>query len=1361
MANIFQQSVMQFLERKGVKPSPLLGAKTPLPSPKVGLMDVVKQIPSATKQVGQGIGQFAKDIIMPPRGFSEEELSKAKPTLKEGLLAGPKMGAEIITSLGGLYGAFPRSNAQRESVSKFLQTSLGNKLADAGEKIAEFSKPRTAGEAKAMRAGDIATLLPVGSLKSVKATQALAKEKNIVKAFEGFEDLTTKVLNRLKGKTTTSKQEILDLTNMPELKQIERDLIRNIIKDEGDKIDVPKFAKKVKAELLPLERESLGDRTGSTLYENISLPTELRGKVKNYDENLYRSPITTSAGNIHFSRLGGEPKYFGHTRIEDMADNKTRRVIEVQSDLYQKGGLDTEINTPMRDMRQRKGGFAEVEQEVEANRVRLAKLQQYNDPTAHFRMIREEIKKASQDGKTKLQFPTGETAMKIEGLGGTHQQWGSRTQRARLTPENLVVGDEISRIPTAQDFTPDVMDKWIITDVLGDGKFKAVPKDRVETLRDPFGADTGGKLTKSDIEYINSLPEVETFDISGKVDTSNPIYKFYEKDIGKYLKNKYNAQLITDPQGVKWWEVNIGKDIAKQPVEAFGAFAGVEQDEEGKMSFSPEKAALGLLGAGAIKKVSKAERGFIKSAKEAIPQATKIAGQYIPRGTDELAIKAKNLIKDDIVAAEKLVMTRADDNAVAVASELIKKYGDDAAKATDEVQAGMFYDKAAEIANTLAPKLTEQGRSIQAASILGRLTPEGQLRFAAREIQRYNETATRKIPELTGEQARFISEEMKAIQGMADGDLRAERFQKLQRYIQDLVPTPLIKKITTIWKAGLLTGIKTSGLNMFSNLAHASSEIIKDIPATAVDSVASLFTKERTKSFRTPDLKATKTGFDKGLRYLKTGFDERNIAQKLDYKRVNFGKGKIAKAFQAYTDTVFRVMGSADQPFYYGALSRSLGDQAIAQGMNKGLKGQALKEFADNLIQNPTEEMLRYAVSDAATSVFQNETYLGKAAKQLQNIPLVGEIVVPFGRTPSAVATQILNYTPVGIVGEIASQVQKGSFNQRLFSEAAGRSLTGTGALYLGNELFKKGLMTLDRPTTEREQKLWELEGRKPNSVKIGDSWRSPIVLGPAGNLLLIGGHFNKAFQETGSPSEAMSQAILGSAKSFTEQTFLTGINSLANALNDPERFAESYLGQLTSSLVPTLVSDVARATDPLERRTENVSDRVKARVPGLRQQLEPQVDVLGKEKERIGNPLEVLADPTRPFPSQSTPVIEELRRLTDEGQKVSPTLLGDKKGFKGLSPKENTQLWKRAGEITNEKLDALFKSEKYLKLEEDEKGKIVEDFIDKSKLIARVESAIALTEGLQGEILKAKLSELKAGGLLTRDVFNKYMELR
>src|SRR3990167_1950316 len=126
---------------------------------------------------------------------------------------------------------------------------------------------------------------------------------------------------------------------------------------------------------------------------------------------------------------------------------------------------------------------------------------------------------------------------------------------------------------------------------------------------------------------------------------------------------------------------------------------------------------------------TKQERGFITSAKEIIPEADRIAGQYIPRGTDELAIKAKNLIASNFATAERMALTGSDDNAVAIASELLKKYADDAAKATDPAKVASLYDKAAEVANTLAPKLTEQGRSIQAASILGRLTPEGQVRF--------------------------------------------------------------------------------------------------------------------------------------------------------------------------------------------------------------------------------------------------------------------------------------------------------------------------------------------------------------------------------------------------------------------------------------------------------------------------------------------------------------------------------------------------------------------------------------------------------------------------------------------------------
>ena len=453
-------------------------------------------------------------------------------------------------------------------------------------------------------------------------------------------------------------------------------------------------------------------------------------------------------------------------------------------------------------------------------------------------------------------------------------------------------------------------------------------------------------------------------------------------------------------------------------------------------------------------------------------------------------------------------------------------------------------------------------------------------------------------------------------------------------------------------------------------------------------------------------------------------------------------------------------MGAEDQPFYYGAKARSLYNQAKAQAINKGLKGVEAQKFIDDLVANPTDKMFAYATGDAETAVFQNQTILGNIARAIQKAP-GGEIALPFGRTPSAVATQIINYSPIGIVKTIFENIGKGRFDQRLFAQGIGRGITGTAVMAVGAAAFCKGLVSLDRPTTEKEQKLWELEGRKENSIKIGDKWRSVQVLGPAGNVLLIGAHFQSALDNSGSPTEAISTMAFGSAKSFTEQTFLTGINQITGALKDPERFAPSFAGSLFSSTVPTLLADIARSTDVSERRTESILQRFEARIPGLREMLEPQVTVLGKEKETIGNFLEIMADPTRPSLINDSPVIAEFRRLWNNGFKVSPTLLGDKKGFEALTPEQNTELWKRAGQITESKITGLLKKDAYWKLSDEEKSKVVDNIADKSKLFARVELVLQLTEGLRGKELLTKLSELKKGGLLTKEVFSEYQRLR
>jgi hypothetical protein len=64
---------------------------------------------------------------------------------------------------------------------------------------------------------------------------------------------------------------------------------------------------------------------------------------------------------------------------------------------------------------------------------------------------------------------------------------------------------------------------------------------------------------------------IEQFDISGEIDTGNPIYKFYQRLIPKYLHRiRPDMQRITDPQGIEWFEIALTPDDAVRPVPAFG-----------------------------------------------------------------------------------------------------------------------------------------------------------------------------------------------------------------------------------------------------------------------------------------------------------------------------------------------------------------------------------------------------------------------------------------------------------------------------------------------------------------------------------------------------------------------------------------------------------------------------------------------------------------------------------------------------------------------------------------------------------------------------------------------------------------------
>lgn len=468
--------------------------------------------------------------------------------------------------------------------------------------------------------------------------------------------LTTSVLEKLKGKEVLSRQEVSNLSRSGDVKPAEKEVIDKVLRDlpAGEKFSYKDFSNAVKTELLPLKvntmadssigiiketddvAKSIRDATGlspdevlnrmapykgkpekfskqvtkdatrwqeltdiqevdsdfsmdETRYREVTLKPELRGNVQAYNEKIYESDIKTQAGAIHFGGL--TDNYFAHVR-DELMPNKLRRIIEIQSDLFQKGRLDTE-DFGMRIDRNL-AGTPEYRKQVDAQDIAKeqarTKLQPYKN-NWYQRLVREEIKSAATDGIKTLQFPTGETAMKIEGLaGGGNENFLHYEDSRALENSDIAIGQKFNDQRNGNNY--------IITQKTGEDTFKALQltSDAPQILNE-YQYDVDQKEYNNVLkQYIKENKNLsENFSNAVAVDTNNAIYKYYENDVQKFLKRiRPDLQIVTDSKGVKWFETKItpqdsGDVVAfqKQTTSTKDAVVPGQRDLQG--AYNPSK----------------------------------------------------------------------------------------------------------------------------------------------------------------------------------------------------------------------------------------------------------------------------------------------------------------------------------------------------------------------------------------------------------------------------------------------------------------------------------------------------------------------------------------------------------------------------------------------------------------------------------------------------------------------------------------------------------------------------------------------------------------------------------------------------
>src|SRR5207237_1044250 len=90
-------------------------------------------------------------------------------------------------------------------------------------------------------------------------------------------------------------------------------------------------------------------------------------------------------------------------------------------------------------------------------------------------------------------------------------------------------------------------------------------------------------------------------------------------------------------------------------------------------------------------------------------------------------------------------------------------------------------------------------------------------------------------------------------------------------------------------------------------------------------------------------------------------------------------------------------------------------------------------------------------------------------------------------------------------------------------------------------------------------------------------------------------------------------------SRNLLNKTWLQGPSAIMQAVDDPDRYGESWLRSFVGSFVPTGAAQLARANDPYIRDVRTMIDAIKARVPGLSEEVPVKRDLWGNPLQREG----------------------------------------------------------------------------------------------------------------------------------------------
>jgi hypothetical protein len=556
---------------------------------------------------------------------------------------------------------------------------------------------------------------------------------------------------------------------------------------------------------------------------------------------------------------------------------------------------------------------------------------------------------------------------------------------------------------------------------------------------------------------------------------------------------------------------------------------------------------------------------------------------------------------------------------------------------------------------------------------------------------------------------------------------------KLSQYVSNLRQASTAEKVGTAVKAGYLANVKSTQRNILGNTAQGLADLATRNTAAAGDYLQSLVRaaaqggypgkyRSIASTVNRGGMRAAAKGIREGtaqmMQILRTGVNPELIDKKFG-QTVTFKNPVLDRA----TKAIFNFMEAQDKPFYKPAFEISLYGRARLAGIKAGLRGRALSGYINQALANPTEDMLLGAHADAAYSTYKNPRVLSELAADMRrgiqrraakappgrrigyNAALVGmDLTIPFTKVASAIANVAVDYSPAGFIKAIASTMDRDPHMQAEIAQRLIKASAGTGLMLWGMKAAAAGNATGSFPQDQAERTRWDLEGKGANMVKIGDTWRSITWLGPMAIPFLLGVNLQHAEDApTIRQKAAIGAGFMG--KTLTEMTFLSGVSSIVNALEDPSK-AATVAAQIGLPL-PSIVPQTAAAVDPIQRQATTVGQKMQAKIPFASKALPPRLNAFGDTLRRPSGP-GALLDVTSPRKATDTEITRELDRLDINPGRIAGTVKMDSTKVK-RTPEEVNDLTTEFGPIKRAVLEQIITDPSYRTMSDDEKKKAIE----------------------------------------------------